>query len=252
MEETPLQFIDTWNMVGQILGVSLAVLSILVVIIHFGRLSAMRDPKKKYDYMNRSEINNMWIASLLFLIGVAVFANSLLSEIGWAWLTIRLFVTLVVTSILLIIVKNLLKFYYPFYMEKRLKKLRYKPRISPKSGKPMKLLSEEEEDVYLDEGMQAEEEVFSIDYDVWIDEETGYTQIEKYAGHLHAERCPDCNYQTYKVSREEIIKEPTSTEEGELTKFYKCGYCGYKDAKNVKIAAKEGGAGTQQATAPAS
>jgi len=42
-------------------------------------------------------------------------------------------------------------------IEKRLKVLRYKPRISPKTGKPMKLLSEEEEDVHLDEGMQAEE-----------------------------------------------------------------------------------------------
>ena len=32
------------------------------------------------------------------------------------------------------------------------------------------LLSEDEEDAYLDEGMQAEENVFSVDYDVWIDE----------------------------------------------------------------------------------
>ena len=30
----------------------------------------------------------------------------------------------------------------------------------------MKLLSEEEEDAYLDEGMQAEENVFSVDYDI--------------------------------------------------------------------------------------
>ena len=44
----------------------------------------------------------------------------------------------------------------------------------------MKLLSEDEEDVYLDEGMQAEENVFSVDYDVWIDEESGYTKIEKH------------------------------------------------------------------------
>ena len=37
----------------------------------------------------------------------------------------------------------------------------------------MRLLSEDEEDVYLDEGMQAEENIFSVDYDVWIDEVTG-------------------------------------------------------------------------------
>ena len=49
----------------------------------------------------------------------------------------------------------------------------------------MKLLSEEE-DVYLDEGMQAEENAYSVDYDVWIDEKTGFTKIEKYNGRLHA------------------------------------------------------------------
>ena len=49
----------------------------------------------------------------------------------------------------------------------------------------MKLLSEEEEDAYLDEGQQAEENVFSVDYDVWIDEETGYT-------HRKIQRPPKC------------------------------------------------------------
>ena len=96
----------------------------------------------------------------------------------------------------------------------------------------MKLLSEEEEDVYLDEGMQAEENVFSVDYDVWIDQETGYTQIEKYAGHLHALQCPECNYQTFKIVKEEIVKQPTETEEGEIMKHYQCGYCGYKARKS--------------------
>ena len=72
--------------------------------------------------------------------------------------------------ILGVIVQNILKFYYPFFIEKRLKKLRYTPRTSP-DGRKMKLLSEEEEDVYLDEGMQAEEDAFSVDYDVWIDED---------------------------------------------------------------------------------
>jgi len=100
----------------------------------------------------------------------------------------------------------------------------------------MKLLSEEEEDVYLDEGMQAEENVFSVDYDVWIDEESGYTKIEKYAGHLHALQCPECNYQTLKVVKEEILESPTETEEGELMKFYKCDYCGFKERKAFRVA----------------
>jgi len=253
MEEAPLQFIKTWDSWGQIIGIALGAVMVITLIIHFFKLISSKDPKSAYNYINKSEINVLWSASVLLVVAGAVFANSFITEIGPMWLTIRLFVTLVVTSILLIIIKNLLKFYYPFYIEKRLKVLRYKPRISPKSGKPMKLLSEEEEDVYLDEGMQAEEEIFSTDYDVWIDEETGYTQIEKYSGHLHATKCPSCDYQTLKVTREELLRKPTSTEDGELTKFFECGYCGYKDAKNFNIAPlREGGAESQPSTAPVS
>lgn len=101
----------------------------------------------------------------------------------------------------------------------------------------MKLLSEEEEDTYLDEGMQAEENIFSTDYDVWKDEESGYIKIEKYSGHLHALECPECNYQTFKVVKEEILKTPTLAEEGELLKHYTCGYCGYKAKKTVTLKA---------------
>jgi hypothetical protein len=137
--------------------------------------------------------------------------------------------------IVALIVQNMLKFYYPFFIEKRLKALRYKPRISPKTGKAMKLLGESEEDAYLDEGMQAEENVFSVDYDVWKDEETGYVKIERYSGHLHALQCPECNYQTFKVVREEILKPATVSQEGELLKHYQCGYCGYKAKKTVVL-----------------
>ena len=129
----------------------------------------------------------------------------------------------------------MLKFYFPFFIEKRLKKLRYSPRISA-DGNVMKLLSEEEEDVYLDEGMQAEENAYSVDYDVWIDEKTGVTKIEKYNGRLRALKCEKCNYQTLKVSKEEVIKPATLVEEGELIKFLICGYCGQKSRKSHKIA----------------
>jgi DNA-directed RNA polymerase subunit RPC12/RpoP len=151
------------------------------------------------------------------------------------WIFVYVFTTVSMGMIVALIVQNLLKFYYPFFIEKRLKVLRYRPRVSPKTGKAMKLLSEEEEDVYLDEGMIAEENVFSVDYDVWKDEETGYIKIEKYAGHLHALQCPECNYQTFKVVREEILKQPNTTEEGELLKHYQCGYCGYKAKKTVVL-----------------
>ena len=223
-----------WNELTQKIAFALWALAVVIVIGHVIKLAMTNDAKAKYDYINRSEIKNFWIASIILIIGTCFFANSgIVQEVSIVWIAVRAFVTFSMGMIAALIIQNLLKFYYPFYIEKRLKALRYQPRISPKTGKEMKLLSEEEEDAYLDEGMQAEENVFSIDYDVWKDEETGYVKIEKYSGHLHAIQCPECNYQTFKVVREEIAKIASPAEEGELVKHYLCGYCGYKAKKTV-------------------
>jgi hypothetical protein len=233
--EQQLQQFESWNAMAKNIALASWAIAILIALYHVVRLATMGDEKSKYDFINRSEIKTLWIASIIFVIGGCFYFNSNIVELNAIWVFVRVFTTFAMGMIVALIVQNLLKFYYPFFIEKRLRALRYKPRISPKTGKPMKLLSEEEEDAYLDEGMQAEENVFSVDYDVWKDEETGYVKIERYAGHLHALQCPECNYQTFKVVREEILKAPTTTEEGELLKHFQCGYCGYKARKTVTL-----------------
>jgi DNA-directed RNA polymerase subunit RPC12/RpoP len=224
-----------WNGMALNIAYGCWALGILVVLGYIVRLSTVPDNKDKYDFINRNEVKVLWYASLILILGACAYFNSNIVELTTIMTFVRIFLTAMMGTIAAMIVLNLLKFYYPFFIEKRLKVLRYKPRISPKTGKPMKLLSEEEEDAHLDEGMQAEENVFSVDYDVWKDEETGFIKIEKYAGHLHAIQCPECNYQTFKVNREEILKAPTDTEEGELLKHYQCSYCGYKARKTVPL-----------------
>jgi|SRR5690606_30347077 hypothetical protein len=238
-----------WNELAQNIALGAWAIAVLIVFGHIIRLATTRDAKTKYDYINRFEIKTLWTASLILIIGCAFYANSNVEELSALWIFVRVFTTVSFGMIVALIVQNLLKFYYPFYIEKRLKVLRYKPRISPKTGKPMKLLSEDEEDAYLDEGMQAEENVFSVDYDVWKDMETGYVKIEKYAGHLHAIQCPECNYQTFKIVKEEIVRQPTATEEGELNKHYQCGYCGYKAKKTVSLKVSQKFEETSTATA---
>lgn len=234
MQDT-IQDFTSWNSTAQKIAFALWAVAILITLSHLIRLAVMGDAKAKYDFINRSEIRTLWIAAVILIIGSCFYANSNIAELTPLWIFVRGFTTFAMGLIVGLIVQNLLKFYYPFFIEKRLKALRYKPRVSPKTGKPMKLLSEEEEDAYLDEGMQAEENVFSNDYDVWKDEETGYVKIEKYSGHLHALQCPECNYQTFKVVKEEIIKIPAGLEEGELLKHFQCGYCGYKAKKSVVL-----------------
>ncbi len=236
---------ELWNKWGQILAYALASISAMIFLYHYIVLLTTRDYKKRYDFINKREINNLWLASAILIVAVGIYVNTLAQQRQMLWIFVILFVTVMMGLIIGVIISNILKFYYPFYVEKRLKKLRYTPRVSPKTGKPMKLLSEEEEDVYLDEGMQEEENVFSVDYDVWIDEESGYTKIEKYAGHLIALQCPECNYQTLKVVKEEILESPTEDSEGELIKFYKCSYCGFKERRAFRIAKLRSTAGSE-------
>lgn len=225
----------SWNSLALNLAYICWGLGILVALGYFIRLSLIGDNKDKYDFINKHEIKFLWIASIILILGGCFFFNANVTELTPVWIFVRVFMTVAFGMLVGLVIQNLLNFYYPFFIEKRLKVLRYKPRVSPKTGKAMKLLSEEEEDAYMDEGMIAEENVFSVDYDVWKDEETGYIKIEKYAGHLHALQCPECNYQTFKVVREEVITQPSPSSEGELMKHYQCGYCGYKAKKAVAL-----------------
>jgi len=236
MAENSQGIFEMIHQYGPIVGLVIIGIAVLIVIGYYVRLASLKEYKQKYDFINRNEIDSLWRATVVLLVGAIVLVNGVLGETELLWLSVKIFVSAMMALIIGVIIQNILKFYFPFYIEKRLKRLRYAPRISPKTGKAMKLLSEEEEDVYLDEGMQAEEDIFSVDYDVWVDEETGYTKIEKYSGHLHALQCSECNYQTLKVVKEEIIKSPSVAEEGELMKYFKCSYCGHKARKTFHIA----------------
>jgi hypothetical protein len=249
MEDIVTQNYDAWNAMAKNIAFAAWAISILIILYHVIRLATMSDAKLKYDYINRSEIRTLWIAAIILIVGACFYANSNVVKLNTLWIFVLGFTTFAMGMIVALIIQNMLKFYYPFFIEKRLKALRYKPRISPKTGKPMKLLGESEEDAYLDEGMQAEENVFSVDYDVWKDDETGYVKIERYSGHLHALQCPECNYQTFKVVREEILKPASVTEEGQLLKHFQCGYCGYKAKKSVTLKVSQKFEETSTATA---
>ena len=233
-------FLSTWNTYGLFAAYAVAAIGVLILIGYYLKLATTKDFKARYDYINMHEINLLWYGLLMIFIALTIWINTgnVLQErlqANWLYFFVALFVTVMMGMIIVVILQNILKFYYPFFIEKRLRKLRYAPRTSP-DGRAMKLLSEEEEDVHLDEGMQAEEGAFSVDYDVWIDEESGFTKIEKYNGRLHALECSECNYQTLRVDREEVTQVASTVEEGELMKYYSCGYCGHKERKSFKIA----------------
>lgn len=200
-----------------------------VCLVYWLRLTFQRTPKAKYDFMSQREQRVWKIANVFFaLVEFAIINHFIVMP---ERTTIVHFTVLLAVSVVVSIAHIYFSFlfvnvYYPNMLTKKLKKLRYRPRINPKTGNTMKLLGEEEEDKYLDEGMQAEEEVFSVDYDVWIDEKTGETLIEKYSGNLEAHTCSSCGFQTLRLIKEEIIDtEETTDQKQKVKQHYHCSYC---------------------------
>ncbi|HYC85463.1 MAG TPA: hypothetical protein VEB86_09585, partial [Chryseosolibacter sp.] len=199
-------------------------------------------PKKKFDYASRREIKNLELMFICFAIGIAMLINRYgmdrVEEMG-VWFFVRLFISIAGGTLVGYIAFLILEYYYPTQLDKKLRAWRYAPRVNPKTGNKMRLLAEHEEDVHLEAGMKAEEDVFSIDYDVWMDEKTRDVIIEKYPGHLTALKCGNCGFHTLKVVREEITQQPTATAPGELIKHYECSYCKSVRATAFKISNME-------------
>lgn len=245
MKEIPVNpFLNAWHDIMVVLAIVMFTAGIVIYLIYKLRVSLIKDYKEKYDFINRSEIKWYKYVFYAFGLGVAMLVNLYgageIKDMG-VWFFVRLFMSLAGATLVGYIASLILDFYYPTKLNKKLQRLRYMPRINPSNGKKMRLLSEAEEDVHLDAGRQAEENIFSIDYDVWMDETTGEVKIEKYDGHLTALRCGNCGFYTMRVVREEIIEANEDGSPRELLKHYQCTYCKNVRATQFHISTKEQG-----------
>ncbi len=235
-------FLEVWKTLMLFGGIAIIVAGLVYYLLYFFRLSIIPDFKSKYDFINTSEI--AWLKRVFLIVGIGVaflintYASETIKEMG-AWFFVRFFFGVAGATLIAYIAALVLDYWYPTKINSKLRKWRYMPRINPKTGDKMKLLSEDEEDVHLDAGMIAEENVFSIDYDVWIDEKTKEVKIEKYPGHLTALRCNNCGFYTMRVVKEEIVEKYEDGSPKELLKNYQCSYCKNKRATQFNISTKE-------------
>jgi hypothetical protein len=234
------EFVLAWDRYMDIAAVACIVLGALIFLYYEFKVLQIKDYKEKYDYVNIHEIRYFWYAILALIFAAAFYTNTLGTERiitkGMLWFYVRIFITVSFVIIFYFVFYSMVRIYYPRSVEKRLVKLRRKPRISP-AGNPMRKLEEDEEDVHLDSSQISEEAtIHSVDYDVWLDEKTGYKKVEKYDSYLHSEKCTECGFYTSKIYKEEIEEKPTADSPGLLLKHYKCSYCNHREAKEVKLA----------------
>lgn len=122
-------------------------------------------------------------------------------------------------------------FYLPAYywIERLLHKLRNQPRFSKVNGKAMRKLNEEEEDRFLAQGQITEEEIGSVDYDVWATDDEDDVLILRYAQQYSKySECPQCRYRTWYLARTSVVRKATYTSAGLREKLYLCKNCNYR------------------------
>lgn len=224
-----------------IASIVMFIAGVVFFILYHIRLSAIQDYKAKYDFINLGEVKNLRVVFILFglsaMMAINLYGMGKVNVMG-IWFFVRFFISIAGGTLIFYVAYLILEYYYPTILNRKLKKWRYMPRVS-KAGNEMRLLSEEEEDVHMEEGMRAEENAFSIDYDVWMDEKSAEVKIEKYPGHLQAMQCNSCGFFTMKVVKEEITRQPSKTSSGELIKHYQCLYCKSVRATAFNISTKE-------------
>jgi hypothetical protein len=237
--ETRSTFFSTWDQYMYAGAGVCVTLAVLILLYHELRVFIVKDYKDRYDYVNLNEIRYFWYSVMAFILAGTFFANTIASRAieanSMRWFYVRTFIVLGLTVIAYFVFFSLVKIYYPRYVERRLTKLRDTPRISP-SGNVMRKLTQSEVQEHHLEVTTKINDVHSIDYDVWIDDKTGFKKIEKYNAYQHAEECSECGYYTMKIDQEEVEQQPTLSNNGLLLKHYKCSYCGHREQHEVVIA----------------
>lgn len=120
-----------------------------------------------------------------------------------------------------------------FFLLRRLaRNLREKPRYSKVNGKIMHKLSEEEDDHFLEHGQVTEEELDSVDYDVWVTEDEDDVLILRYQKRFTKySACPKCGFRTYHLAHTQIVRQATKRHSGKKKVVYECKNCRYEDVQ---------------------
>lgn len=117
---------------------------------------------------------------------------------------------------------------FALWINYKRKRIRRKPISCHVCGQTMRLLSEKEEDTYLKSDQIAEEDVKSVDHDVWLCDACQATRILPYVASTMYQKCPQCGALTYKLDSDKVIVPATTLNKGRGEKVYECKHCKFK------------------------
>lgn len=115
-------------------------------------------------------------------------------------------------------------------------RVRYKTVICKKCNNKMHRLNEKDDDKYLSEKQIMEEHVKSKDYDVWLCDNCGNTDIFAYDNSLtQYSVCPNCGGKTMYMASDTIVSLASVSHDGKGRKTYICKNCGHSHFHDYTI-----------------
>ena len=125
------------------------------------------------------------------------------------------------------------------FLSRRMKALRTAPRYSRETGSPMHLLDEKGDDEFLNDGQIMEEQLGSVDYDVWKPEDDSDLLILRYDNRYSKyKKCPSCKFKAYYHARTQIVRHATYSSSGKKRLVWECKNCRY-EKETFKIIPKK-------------
>lgn len=101
------------------------------------------------------------------------------------------------------------------------------PRYCPNCHARMTRLDEVSDNAFLTPAQDLEEQIGSVDYDVWLCTQCQETDILPYTNHhdtKHIE-CQLCHARTAHLVKARVVQKPTATQKGRGMKVYECRHC---------------------------
>jgi uncharacterized protein len=98
------------------------------------------------------------------------------------------------------------------------------------------LLSEQDDDPKLEPVQRLEENVGSVDYDVWICPACLNQDTERYIKTFSSfHDCPKCDGRTFKEGAQQVIRAATTTSSGTARVEGRCVSCNHKTVRNIML-----------------
>lgn len=103
-------------------------------------------------------------------------------------------------------------------------------------GCKMHKLDEKSDNAYLSAGQDVEEQLKSVDYDVWLCDNCGSTDVVPFVNRRSSYRaCPNCGARASALVSDRVLVPPTVNREGRGVRVYSCRNCHQKHNETYAI-----------------